>query len=171
MDIYTLKLFSKYNETTNKKMDELIKKLSYEQWNMQFGGYFSSIKSLCNHIYIGDFNWLKRFSKLRTFNFANESIFNENIQFGTIILETIQVYENKRKELDKYIKRFIDEVTDKDINSILDYTDSHGTMHEKNFGGLILHMFNHETHHRGMISIYLEEMKIENNYSNLTDIL
>jgi uncharacterized damage-inducible protein DinB len=171
MDIATLKLFAKYNEMTNRKMNELILTLSEEQWNMHFGGFFSSIKSLCNHIYISDFNWLKRFAKLREFDFCNASVFKENIQFGTIVIETIKVYETKRNELDEYIKKFINEITDKDINSVLEYTDSHGTMHKKNIDGLILHMFNHETHHRGMISIYLEEMKIDNNYSNLADIL
>ncbi len=171
MNIETLKLFAEYNEISNRKMNEFVSKLSEEQWNRQFGGYFSSVKSLCNHIYISDFNWLKRFSKMHVFNYINEPVFRQDIQFGTIVLETVDVYEAKRKELDAYIKEFINELTAEDIDSSREYTDSHGTRHKKSFGGLILHMFNHETHHRGMISLYLEEMGIDNDYSNLAGIL
>jgi uncharacterized damage-inducible protein DinB len=171
VDIDTLKLFAKYNEITNNKMGELILKLSNEQWNTQFTGYFPSIKSLCNHIYISDFNWLKRFSKHRLFNFSKAKLFEEDIQFGTTALETLEIYKLRRGELDLYITKFISEITDEDVKSFIEYTDSHGTKHKKVFGGLILHMFNHETHHRGMISLYLEELKIENNYSNLAQIL
>ena len=53
----------------------------------------------------------------------------------------------------------------------LTYMDSRGDEYKKNFGGLIIHMFNHQTHHRGMISIYLEELGIANDFSNLNSIL
>ena len=34
-------------------------------------------------------------------------------------------------------------------------------------GGLILHMFNHQTHHRGMIALYLDILGKENDFSSL----
>ena len=61
MDTKTLRLFSKYNEEVNRKMGSIIDTLTREQWGHKFGGYFNSIYRLCNHIYICDFNWLKRF--------------------------------------------------------------------------------------------------------------
>ena len=33
--------------------------------------------------------------------------------------------------------------------------------------GLLIHLFNHQTHHRGMISLYLEMLGKENNYNNI----
>jgi uncharacterized damage-inducible protein DinB len=30
---------------------------------------------------------------------------------------------------------------------------------------LIIHMFNHQTHHRGMVSLYLELLRVENGFS------
>ena len=76
-----------------------------------------------------------------------------------------------RNKIDNIINIFVNEVKIEDIEKELKFTDSHGKEHKKNFGGLVLHMFNHETHHKGMISIYLEEMGIANNYSNLMEIL
>ncbi len=123
---------------------------------------------MCNHIYICDYNWLKRFSHLRAFQFVDKDI-KKGLEYGKMYLQNIPEYIIKIEWLDKKIIEFVDEIDGKDIENILKYVDSHGTAYEKNFGLLVLHMFNHETHHRGMISIYLEEMKIANDYSNIYD--
>jgi len=57
------------------------------------------------------------------------------------------------------------------IRDSLTYIDSHGNEYTKNFGGLIIHMFNHETHHRGMISLYLENLGIDNDFNSFNQIL
>ena len=171
MDIETLHLLSKYNEITNHKMNEIIEKLKDEQWDYKFNGFFNSIKILCNHIYICDFNWLKRFSKLRNFYFNRKGLFDKDIKFSELAFENIGTYKNKRIELDSEINEFVNEVTSEDLPKQLKYIDSHGREYIRNFGGLIIHMFNHETHHRGMISIYLEELGIANDYSNLMDVV
>jgi uncharacterized damage-inducible protein DinB len=152
-------------------MNELIAKLSDEQWNKKFGGYFSSILSLCNHLYICDFNWLKRFALLRDFEYIKDEFFKKGLKFGSHAFEDKNEYIQKRKELDEYMKRFTGEVKEEDLNKSLTYKDSHGDEHNQEYGLVILHVFNHQTHHRGMISIYLEEMNVENDYSNIMDII
>jgi uncharacterized damage-inducible protein DinB len=152
-------------------MNELIANLSDEEWNRKFGGYFSSIRSLCNHLYICDFNWLKRFALLREFEYIKEDLFKKDFKFGSHAFEDKDEYMQKRKELNEYMKRFVEEVKEEDLNKYLKYKDSHGDEHNQEYGLVILHVFNHQTHHRGMISIYLEEMKVENDYSNIMDII
>jgi uncharacterized damage-inducible protein DinB len=98
-------------------------------------------------------------------------MFKQTLGFDEIVLESIQDYKEKRDQLDLSINEFVKELKMEDLEKDLNYIDSHGKEYKRNFGGLILHMFNHETHHRGMISIYLEEMKIANDYSNLVDML
>ena len=171
MDIRTLKLFAEYNRKTNSDMDAIIRKLQAHQWNQEFKGYFSSIKSLCNHIYLADFNWLKRFSKLRKFSYIDNSLFNQELGFGSVVFETIEEYLDKRKVLDAQIIEFVNGIAHDDLDKYLEYTDSHGKAHRRLFGGLVLHCFNHQTHHRGMISIYLENMGISNDYSNLVNMV
>ena len=171
MDIQTVKLLAKYNAETNTQMNKIISGISSEQWEKKFMGYFNSIKLMCNHVYIGDFNWFQRFSKLKPFDYAKDPIFAKEIKFSEAAFGSAGEYISKRKELDNLIIRFADEVAAQDFEKNLAYVDSHGNAHSKNFGGLILHVFNHQTHHRGMISLYLEEMGIENDYSNLNGLL
>jgi uncharacterized damage-inducible protein DinB len=167
MDIKTIKLLASYNETTNKEMNKYISQITETQWNTEFNAYLPSIFKICNHLYIGDFNWLKRFSKLRDFQYIKEGFFSREISFTMNAFKDPTEYIAKREYLDKAIKKFVNELTENDLEGHLKYTDSRGTEHNRNLGGLIIHMFNHQTHHRGMISIYLEMLGINNDYSNL----
>jgi len=166
MDKDTFIQHANYNRNVNEKMDAIIKILSREQWNRDLGGYFHSVRGLCSHLYICDFNWLKRFSKLRDFNVFGEEFFNrEPYSFSDVLFDNMGEYLSKRPLLDEKIITFTKEITNADIALSLKYTDSHGTNYDRNFGGLVMHFLNHETHHRGMISLYLELLGIENDFS------
>jgi uncharacterized damage-inducible protein DinB len=167
MDLKTIKLLANYNETTNKEMNKYISQINATQWNTDFKAYLPSIFKVCNHLYIGDFNWLKRFSKLRNFQYIKDGFFSGEISFTMEAFKDSKEYIAKREFLDQAINKFVSELTEKDLESHLKYIDSRGTEHNRNFGGLIIHMFNHQTHHRGMISIYLEMLGKDNDYSNL----
>lgn len=171
MDLKTIKLLGEYNAATNIKMGEHIVDLTTVQWGQIFEGYFPSVKSLCNHIYIADFNWLQRFSNLRPFEFVQKKFFVQTMRFDVMVLDGIEDYLEKREKLDEDINAFVNEINVADLELKLTYQDSRGTEFRRLFGGLVLHMFNHQTHHRGMISIYLENLGIHNDYSNLMDIL
>ena len=162
----TFTLFARYNKVVNEKMNAIIKTLSREEWNKNLGGYFNSVQSLCSHLYICDFNWLKRFSKLKDFPVFREDIFGrEPYSFTEVLFDDPAEYFSKRSVLDEKIIAFANELHDEDLGSLLKYNDSHGNPHELNFGGLIMQTFNHDTFHRGMLSLYLEMLGRENDFS------
>ncbi len=80
---------------------------------------------------------------------------------------TIKEYKEKRQVLDGVFFQLADEVDNDDFLHILNYSNLKGILQQRNFGGIISHVFNHQTHHRGMISLYLEMLGKENDYSNL----
>ena len=81
------------------------------------------------------------------------------------IFEDIKEYLEKRSLIDERMTAFAEEITESDLKGVLEYIDSHGNAHERNFGRCILQFLNHETHHRGMISLYLEMLGRENDFS------
>jgi uncharacterized damage-inducible protein DinB len=169
-DIFVL--WAKYNKAANEKMDAIIKTLSPGEWDKNLGGYFKSVRGLCSHLYICDFNWLKRFSILREFTVLKEAFFNrEPYSYTELLFEDMGEYLKKRPELDDKISSFAEELKDGDLNSLLKYTDSRGTIHEKIFGGLVMQSLNHDTHHRGMISLYLEMLGRDNDFTSFGAIL
>lgn len=171
MDLATIKFLAGYNKTVNAQMDALIAGLSEEQWETKFSGYFDSIRSMCNHLCVCDFNWLRRFALLRSFEYIKDDFFERGIAFGKHAFESREEYFRLRGELDAYFLRFADELRAEDLSRTLTYKDSHDDEHSQEFGLVVLHVFNHQTHHRGMISLYLEELKVENDYSNIMDII
>lgn len=171
MDIQTCSLLSRYNQAANNEMNLIISKLDKEQWNKEFGGYFKSIKEVCNHIYVSDFNWLQRFSRLRPFNYIKDPLFDLNLIFGTTPLNEMPDYLQKREELDNKLIQFMSELRPDDLDMVLSYSDSRGVSHTKKFGGLVVHVFNHQTHHRGMVSVYLDIMNIHNDFSNVSSVV
>ena len=57
--------------------------------------------------------------------------------------------------------QFISELTDEVIVSTLMYTNSNGQKFNKNMGDLLLHVFNHQTHHRGQVSTLLYQAGVD----------
>jgi uncharacterized damage-inducible protein DinB len=164
----TVSLLAAYNQGANEQMNAVIQTLSPGDWEKPLGGFFKSVRELCSHIYVCDFMWLKRFGGLREFAALKDPLFQQNFTWEDVLFPAPEEYLRKRPELDGIISAFAGELTDRDLQSPLRYQDSGGTRYEKNFGGLLLHTFNHGTHHRGMISLYLEILGKENDFNSLS---
>jgi uncharacterized damage-inducible protein DinB len=95
----------------------------------------------------------------------NKTIFEREYKFNEVIFENINEYIIMRNELDNIIIEYINELDKNDLEKILKFTDSEGDYIERRMEYLILHVFNHQTHHRGMISLYLELLGKENDFS------
>jgi uncharacterized damage-inducible protein DinB len=160
-------LLARYNKFSNLMMNKIIENISEEEWNRDFAGFYKSIHEICSHIYISDYNWLKRYKLLRSFNCLTNDYFDKNYQFTEVIFSNKDEYLKMRNELDEKIIEFIAEITINDLGDILKYSNSKGMNFEKRVDGLLIHLFNHETHHRAMISIYLETLGKENDYNNV----
>ncbi|MCL2479604.1 MAG: DinB family protein [Treponema sp.] len=169
-DIFVM--FANYNKAADEKMNSVIKTLSPQEWNKDLGGYFKSVRGVCSHLYVGDFNWLKRFSELREFQVMKQPPLNRGPHsYSELLFEDMNEYFTQRSMLDEKIISFVGELKDEDLKAGLKYSDSHGAVHEKNFGGLVMNSFNHGTHHRGMISLYLELLNRPNDFSSFSVVL
>jgi uncharacterized damage-inducible protein DinB len=171
MDKTTIKLLAGYNQAANQKMDAVIAALTPEEWDKNLGGFFKSVRELCSHVYICDYILLKRYFTLRDFKLAKDGFFASEYTFKDVLFPAQEEYLAKRPELDKKIIAFSEELAEGDFDKILKFADSKGIPREKNFGGAILHGFNHDTHHRGMISVYLEILGKPNDFNSLLAIV
>jgi uncharacterized damage-inducible protein DinB len=171
MDSKTCRLLALYNQTANQKMDGLIRTLTEAQWNQEFTGHFKTIKQLCTHIYISDYNWLKRFSRFRDFQYTKDPLFAQDLSYSSHPFGGNAEYIAKREELDKKLTALAGELVESDLGINITFTYIKGETVSKNAGGSLLHMFNHQTHHRGMVSLYLEMMKIDNDFSSLLPLV
>jgi uncharacterized damage-inducible protein DinB len=167
MDVGEYKLLAKYNKEANAKMNEIILSLSDEDWNKEFGGYFKSIHELCSHIFVGDYRWLQKVKANRNFKNLPESFFNKEVNLSEVLFANIAEYIKARQELDNIIVDFANELTQNDLQFAFDFVNYKGITLHKKLEVYLLHLAHHETHHRGMISVYLDMLGKENEYSGL----
>ena len=109
MDKNMFEHLSKYNKEVNKKMNEIIKNLSDEEWDKQFSGYFKSIHELCSHIFIADYKMFKRFRQTYIQENIGDIYFDKEHTYKEILFKNINEYITKRVELDNIIIRLVRE--------------------------------------------------------------
>jgi uncharacterized damage-inducible protein DinB len=69
--------------------------------------------------------------------------------------------------MDDLIKEMVEEFSEEQYNQRVTYKDLKGKKQNKIVYHILLHLFNHQTHHRGQVALLLDQLKIENDYSNL----
>jgi uncharacterized damage-inducible protein DinB len=167
----TVKLLAHYNRHANTEMGRICAGLSDGEWNQGFGGYYPSIRSLCSHLFIGDLTWLKRFATSRSFRYAAHPLLQRPLTWGELLFPTFADYHPDRQAADDLLSQFADELSPDDFARRLRYKNWQGVDQDRNVGGLIMHLFNHQTHHRGMISLYLDLLGKPNDFSNILPLV
>jgi uncharacterized damage-inducible protein DinB len=167
----TVKLLARYNRHANTEMGRVCAELSEAEWNKTFDAYYPSIRSLCSHVFQGDLTWLKRFATARPFRCAEHPILQRPMVWGELLFPTYADYARDRQVADELLSQFADELLPEDFSRRLRYKNWQGIDQDREFGGLVLHVFNHQTHHRAMVSVYLDMLGHPNDFSNIIPLV
>jgi uncharacterized damage-inducible protein DinB len=174
----TLTLLAAYNRAANAEMDGLVRSLNDGEWNRELGGYFGSIRSLCSHLYICDLLWMRRFFHPESgldlspdLALRWEEPLKETYSLKDTIFAVKEEYLAKRPDTDGRLAAFVEALDESVLGRTLSYANSSGEAMKKNFGAALVHLFLHHTHHRGMISVYLEIMGRENDFNLLLPLV
>jgi uncharacterized damage-inducible protein DinB len=152
-----------YNQWINKKIYSAAAELNYELLSEDRGAYFGSIMGTLNHILVGDIFWFKRFSDhssdLPSLEYFR--LLKRPDSLDMILHDELSDLWLARKQADAVILQFTSDLTDEIIGSTLRYKNSKDQEFNKNMGYLLLHVFNHQTHHRGQASTLLCQAGID----------
>jgi uncharacterized damage-inducible protein DinB len=162
-------LLASYNSSMNAKLYAAAATLPRDVLAADRGAFFGSILGTLNHIVAGDTIWLRRFM-------GHPADFPSLKSMGDIAppASLSQMYSSDlgsllahRVRLDAIIEALAAEVSEKGLEQSLRYRNSRGEF-TKNFGELLLHLFNHQTHHRGQASTLLSQLDLD---IGVTDLL
>lgn len=84
------------------------------------------------------------------------------------IAPTLDLLRPYRVELDEIIVNWSHSLTSQQFVDPLIYRNTSGQIFSKNFGYLVLHFFNHQTHHRGQATTLLFQAGVD---MGVTDLL
>ena len=130
-------LYAGYNIWANQRMYSLAATMTDTHLREDQGAFFGSMLGTLSHILRADRIWLASFS-------GSKAQLHETPPFERLS----DLYEERKKE-DLRILTFVENLGDADTNQPIRYRRSNGELHENPLGPLVLHMFNHQTHHRG----------------------
>ena len=161
---------AKYNGSVNQSIIELLKPLDKEKIMMKTKAYYPSIFETLIHNLFADLNWLKRyggvFKEIKAL--SNSSLFSlEQNELRKEFESDYTKLFQYRKQADGVIVQFVNELDETKLNSVIKYKNYKGEDQEQELWKPLLHWFNHQTHHRGQISVLLDMVGVDNDYSGM----
>ena len=133
-------------------------------FNKRISGYYKNINDILFHVLDVDVSWMSDIKGTVNSKIFDDEIFkNFNGKAEPINpYEKLNEFEMDRNKLDGLIINFVDELNRGDLEKQI-FLENGKT---KRTWEILIHMFNHQTHHRGQISEILDENGIKNDFLN-----
>ena len=166
-----LRKYAKYNKTTNTTMNTIIDSSKRHIRLLNANGYYKNIGEMLIHILDVDIYWLAILkNKIPDSALRSDIIREMSENESNRIFFDISTYQKYRIETDKILEQLSEELSEDDLKKDISYTGKGNIEKKKKIWEILIHIYNHQTHHRGQISQILDEHGIENDYSNIIRI-
>ena len=77
----------------------------------------------------------------------------------------------RRQLLDESLSELAEELTDAELAQAIRYKNTKGVEASKNLFSLLMHVFNHQTHHRGQVTTMLSQSGVDVGITDLAFII
>lgn len=163
-------LLARYNADMNRKLYDAAAQLPAAELTADRQAFFGSLSGTLNHLLAGDTIWLKRFST-HPADFPALGVMQDLPQPSGLthsFSDALPALRAYREQLDAIISALASQLTPADLAHTFEYRSTRGDLYRKEFGLVLLHFFNHQTHHRGQASTLLTQAGVD---IGVTDLL
>lgn len=141
-------MMARYNTWQNRQIAATMAGLSADELKAERGAFFGSILKTASHVLWADLIWLSRFE--------GSAAPVGGIPQSTALVGDFAAWQSQRVATDARIEHWAEGLQAADIEGDLTwYSGSVGRDVTKPKALLFVHMFNHQTHHRGQIHAML----------------
>lgn len=159
IDTQYTRVMTRYNRWMNGKIYDACAKLSDQQRKRDLGAFFKSIHGTLNHLLLTDGLWLKRFrGEALNFISLDEELYAD---FGAL--------SAARRATDEEIEAFATNLSDTRLRENFTYRTTLAPQVDRTLpiAVVLMHMFNHQAHHRGQVTTLLMQMGIDPGVTDL----
>jgi uncharacterized damage-inducible protein DinB len=152
-------LLAHYNATMNRQLYDAAASLPPGEAEADRRAFFGSLLGTMNHIIAGDTIWLTRFAA-HPAQFCALAALRGSAPPASLTQpfgDSVDALRAHRLRLDAMITELAAELRPSDLEQPLVYRNTRGHAFSRHFGSLLLHFFNHQTHHRGQASTLLTQ--------------
>lgn len=163
-------LLARYNEWMNNKLYEAAAALPEGELAAGRGAFFGSLLATLNHIAVGDTIWLKRIAAHPRFAAALAPLAALPLPaaLDAPLCDSFAALRERRAWLDRLILDWAGGLAEADLDAVISYRRMNGEANNRQLGLLLLHFFNHQTHHRGQATTLLSQAGVD---VGVTDLL
>lgn len=156
-------LLARYNTWMNDKLYEAAAALPPQELAADRKAFFGSLLATLNHIAVADTIWLKRFAGHPRFAAALAPIaaLPAPASLDQMLSDSLAGLRERRAFLDRQVLDWASTLRDEDLGAVISYHRYNGDAHHKQLGQLLLHFFNHQTHHRGQATTLLSQAGVD----------
>lgn len=135
------RMFAAYNAWCNERLYDAVALVSDADYRADRGAYFKSLHGTLNHLLVGDWIWMKRFT----------GVGEQPPSLDAILYDDFAALRTARRSQDVLISRYIDGLDDQALTRTIRYftTVMPRQTIEQPLAPALDHFFNHQTHHRG----------------------
>lgn len=137
----TLRHFAEYNRRANARLYDACARLPEAALMQSRPAFFGSIFATLNHILVGDRIWLARFEGAQV----------PSTGLDAILCPDLPSLRAEREAEDDRIAAIMAVLSPDRLAGTITYVNNAGKRHEDPVWLLVLHLFNHQTHHRGQV--------------------
>ncbi|HVO04281.1 MAG TPA: DinB family protein [Candidatus Cybelea sp.] len=133
-------MLAAYNVWANERLYDAAAAISDAEYRKDRGAFFGSLHGTLNHLLLGDIIWMHRFT--------GEG--EEPSKLDAILHDDLAQLRAARRREDVRIEAYIRGLDDAALAGTITYrTTRNPTEIEQELAPLLIHFFNHQTHHRG----------------------
>jgi uncharacterized damage-inducible protein DinB len=158
-----LRLMADYNRWMNTRLYAAAATLDDASVHADRGAFFGSLFGTLNHVVVADTIWLKRFAADPSGALGLAPLHKEPMptKLGEPICDTLAELATRRAGLDALICDWVATLTDADLDGALAYRNTQGVPATRNLFAVLMHFFNHQTHHRGQATTLLSQAGVD----------
>jgi uncharacterized damage-inducible protein DinB len=158
-----LLVLAQYNADMNRQLYAAAAQLPPCELTADRNAFFGSLSGTLNHLLAGDTIWLGRFAGYRDAYTALDAVRELPQPDGLThrFSDDLPALRAQRERLDTIIAAWTPQVTVQDLADTFVYRSKKGDTYRKNFGLVLTHFFNHQTHHRGQASTLLTQAGVD----------
>ncbi|MGQ9426411.1 DinB family protein [Gilvimarinus sp. F26214L] len=163
-------MLADYNQWMNGRIYECAGSLPAGKLAEDRGAFFGSLLGTLNHLVVADTVWLQRFVEHPACADVLKPVreYETPRELDQILFSELAGLTERRNMLDELILQWVAALREEDLDTILSYSNMKGIPARRRLDSLMMHFFNHQTHHRGQATTLLFQMGCD---PGVTDLL
>jgi uncharacterized damage-inducible protein DinB len=147
----SLRMMAGYNHWMNEKLYAVCAQVSDEDRKRDRKAFFRSIHGTLNHLLLTDRGWLGRFNgKPWAFRSLDQELYAD-----------FDELRRERTKTDREIEEFVIGITPERLDAPFSYQNYAANKFTHPLSPALVHLFNHQTHHRGQLTTLLSQLGID----------